>query len=70
MSQTELKSLLARSRFPSASDATAVNDVDHDVILTPWFRLLCERDGGPLFKWWDNVDNVSDLKDNEIHHWT
>jgi len=75
VSQTELKSLLARSRFPSASDAavasdTAVDDVNDDVILTPWFRLLCERDGGPLFKWWDNVDNLSDLKDNEIHHWT
>jgi len=69
VSQTELKSLLARSRFPSASDAAA-NDVDDDVILTPWFRLLCERDGGPLFKWWDNVNNLSDLKDNEIHHWT
>ena len=58
--------MLAKSRFASDADV----DVNDDVILTPWFRLLCERDGGPLFKWWDNVDNLSDLKDNVIHHWT
>jgi len=42
----------------------------NDVIVTPWFRLLCERDGGLLFKWWDNIDKINNLTDAVIHNWT
>jgi len=65
VSQSDLRSMLAESRLPSG-DAVDVGDL----IVTPWFRLLCERDGGPLFKWWDNLENLSPLVDNSIHNWT
>lgn len=41
-----------------------------DIIVTPWFRLLCERDGELLFKWWDKIDEIDSFKDNVIHTWT
>jgi len=65
VSQDDLKSMLAESRPPSGE--TIGPD---DLVLTPWFRLLCERDGGLLFKWWNNLDDLTPLKDTVIHNWT
>lgn len=68
VSQSDLKSMLAKSRVPSGADGEGINP--DDLIVTPWFRLLCERDGGIIFKWWNNLSNLSPLTDNVIHNWT
>jgi isopentenyl-diphosphate delta-isomerase len=36
-----------------------------DVVLTPWFRLICETF---LFKWWADIDNLDKHKDVETIH--
>lgn len=37
---------------------------DKDLVFTPWFKLICETS---LFKWWDNLDNLAQFRDDEIH---
>ncbi|QFZ29700.1 putative isopentenyl-diphosphate Delta-isomerase [Clavispora lusitaniae] len=37
---------------------------DETLVFTPWFKLICETS---LFKWWDNLDNLSEFSDTEIH---
>ncbi|KAK6464198.1 NUDIX hydrolase domain-like protein [Scheffersomyces coipomensis] len=37
---------------------------DEKLIFTPWFKLICNSF---LFKWWDNLDNLSQFKDDKIH---
>lgn len=32
--------------------------------ITPWFRLIVESF---LYKWWDNLDKVGGMRDEEIH---
>lgn len=32
------------------------------VLLTPWFKLICENF---LFKWWSNLDKLDSLKDHK-----
>lgn len=68
VSQTDLKSMLAQSRIPSGADVEGI--ASDNLIMTPWFRLLCERDGGLLFKCWDRLENLSSLRDDLIHNWT
>lgn len=83
VSQSTLKKLLAESRNPaggvnktirdkSVSGDTSSNGIisSNDVIITPWFRLLCEQDGGLLFKWWDNLDDLGPFCDKVVHKWT
>jgi len=65
VSQSDLRSMLAESRPPSG-DAIG----PEDLIVTPWFRLLCEREGGFLFKWWDHLDDLTPFVDSAIHKWT
>jgi len=72
------------SSSPSSSGDAALNSFPsdvispNDVIVTPWFRLLCNRDGwtnveeggGIMFQWWNNLDNLSSFQDGVIHNWT
>ncbi|KAI5962870.1 IDI1 [Candida margitis] len=37
---------------------------DDSLVFTPWFKLICKTF---LFKWWSNLDNLSQFKDDEIH---
>ncbi|CAD1811436.1 isopentenyl-diphosphate delta-isomerase [Candida parapsilosis] len=37
---------------------------DNKLVFTPWFKLICKTF---LFKWWSNLDNLSQFKDDEIH---
>lgn len=34
--------------------------------LTPWFELIIKN---WLFKWWDNLDNLKELRDEKIHRY-
>ena len=33
--------------------------------FTPWFKLISDRF---LFKWWDNLDRIKNLKDHKTIH--
>lgn len=35
------------------------------VILTPWFKLICEHF---LFKWWDSLDKLKEVQDHKTIH--
>lgn len=37
---------------------------DENLVFTPWFKLICQTF---LFKWWSNLDNLQQFKDDEIH---
>lgn len=37
---------------------------DDSLKFTPWFKLICES---YLFNWWNNIDNVEQFRDDEIH---
>ncbi|CAI5759521.1 unnamed protein product [Candida verbasci] len=37
---------------------------DKSLVFTPWFKLICQTF---LFKWWDDLDNLDQFKDEEIH---
>ncbi|KAI5953027.1 IDI1 [Candida theae] len=37
---------------------------DKTLVFTPWFKLICKTF---LFKWWSNLDSLSQFKDDEIH---
>jgi isopentenyl-diphosphate delta-isomerase len=37
---------------------------DPALVFTPWFKLICQTF---LFKWWDNLDDLSSFKDDKIH---
>lgn len=37
---------------------------DPSLVFTPWFKLICETS---LFKWWDNLSNLSAFYDDKIH---
>lgn len=37
---------------------------DETLVFTPWFKLICET---LLFKWWDNLSNLSEFEDDKIH---
>lgn len=37
---------------------------DESLVFTPWFKLICETF---LFKWWDNLSNLSEFEDDKIH---
>ncbi|KAI9005689.1 isopentenyl pyrophosphate isomerase [Hyaloraphidium curvatum] len=51
VSQDELKDLFRTA----GSDGTKI---------TPWFRLIVESF---LYKWWDRIDDLAPLRDDEIH---
>jgi len=74
VSQTDLRTMLAKSRVPSEANSEGI--ASDDLIMTPWFRLLCERGGsgrdgrGLLFHWWNRLDDIEELKDDVIHNWT
>ncbi|KAJ3196939.1 isopentenyl-diphosphate delta-isomerase idi1 [Irineochytrium annulatum] len=42
-----------------------VNAEKEGMKITPWFRLIVENF---LYKWWDNLDNLSAFKEEKIHH--
>jgi len=65
VSQNDFRSMMADSKPPAGESIGS-----DDLVLTPWFRLLCEKDGGLLFKWWNNLDDLTPLMDNDIHKWT
>jgi isopentenyl-diphosphate delta-isomerase len=48
----ELEELLANA----AADGTKI---------TPWFQLIVEKF---LYGWWDQIDNLGPLRDDDIHH--
>ena len=35
-----------------------------EVLITPWFKLICEKF---LFQWWKHLSNLSSYIDNKIH---
>lgn len=37
---------------------------DNTTLITPWFQYIADN---LLYKWWDNLDNVQNMSDNEIH---
>ena len=40
-------------------------DQNSGILLTPWFKLICERF---LFDWWANLDNIDSLIDHKKIH--
>jgi isopentenyl-diphosphate delta-isomerase len=36
---------------------------DDTLVFTPWFKLICDT---LLFKWWGNLDNLSQFRDDKI----
>lgn len=36
---------------------------DPELVFTPWFKLICET---YLFKWWDELDSLKEVKNNNI----
>lgn len=34
-----------------------------ELVFTPWFKLICES---YLFKWWDDLDNLKEVKNDTI----
>jgi len=36
---------------------------DSSLVFTPWFKLICES---YLFKWWDNLDNLDQFRNETI----
>lgn len=38
---------------------------DTSLVFTPWFKLICES---YLFKWWNELDNLSQYRDDTITH--
>jgi isopentenyl-diphosphate delta-isomerase len=36
---------------------------DPALVFTPWFKLICES---YLFKWWDDIDNIKEIKNGTI----
>ncbi|KAK9456159.1 NUDIX hydrolase domain-like protein [Dipodascopsis uninucleata] len=36
---------------------------DKDLTFTPWFKLICET---YLFDWWNNIDDVSSFREEDI----
>ena len=40
-------------------------DPKSGVLITPWFRMICEKF---LFNWWQNLNNVISLKDHDNIH--
>lgn len=36
-----------------------------EIKVTPWFRLICNNF---LFKWWDNLSSLGDMKDTATIH--
>ena len=47
-----------------SADELKVMFEDDSLVFTPWFKLICQSF---LFKWWDNLDNLDQFKDEEIH---
>ncbi|KAI5965675.1 IDI1 [Candida pseudojiufengensis] len=37
---------------------------DDSLVFTPWFKLICQTF---LFKWWDNLNDLDQFKDDTIH---
>lgn len=37
---------------------------DPSLVFTPWFKLICRT---LLFKWWDNLNNLEQFEDEEVH---
>ncbi|CAN3353351.1 isopentenyl-diphosphate delta-isomerase [Diutina catenulata] len=37
---------------------------DDSLVFTPWFKLICEKF---LFKWWANLKDLDQFKDDSIH---
>ncbi|ORY50381.1 Isopentenyldiphosphate isomerase [Rhizoclosmatium globosum] len=52
ITQDELKQMFA------TMDQTGIS-------MTPWFKLICENF---LYKWWDNLDNVTSLAEPDVIH--
>ena len=40
-------------------------DGNSGVLLTPWFKLICDKF---LFKWWSNLDKIESFKDHKNIH--
>ena len=54
VSKYELKEMLAEDKMTNSS-----------VMLTPWFKLICEKF---LFKWWSNLNELDSFKDYKKIH--
>ncbi|KAG7193257.1 isopentenyl-diphosphate delta-isomerase idi1 [Scheffersomyces spartinae] len=37
---------------------------DSSLVFTPWFKLICQSF---LFKWWDNLSDLTQFQDDTIH---
>ncbi|CAK7894157.1 isopentenyl-diphosphate delta-isomerase [[Candida] anglica] len=50
-------------RYVSQEELKAMFE-DDKLVFTPWFKLICQTF---LFKWWNNLDNLAENKDDIIH---
>merc|ERR1719468_350910 len=57
------------SRFVNVEQLREMLELGKDpksgVLITPWFRMICENF---LFYWWQNLNNVISLKDHDNIH--
>lgn len=54
VSKYELKELIEEEKNPNSS-----------ILLTPWFKLICEKF---LFNWWSNLKDLKSVKDYKTIH--
>lgn len=50
-------------KYVDATELKAMFE-DESLVFTPWFKLICQTF---LFKWWDNLDDLTQFQDEEIH---
>ncbi|OLY82336.1 Isopentenyl-diphosphate Delta-isomerase 1 [Smittium mucronatum] len=57
VSQSELKQMFA--------DSVSSKDSEHPILFTPWFKIIYDNF---LSNWWDNLDNIQSLKQDDTIH--
>jgi isopentenyl-diphosphate delta-isomerase len=63
VSMAELKTMFADPGELMFSLSRVHHDLTIELKFTPWFKLICES---YLFGWWEQIDNVKQLRSNEI----
>lgn len=64
-SMNEVKAYRYLSMYQLKEFVDQGNDHNSGVLLTPWFKMICEKF---LFEWWQNLDHLESVKDHlNIH---
>lgn len=61
----EVKAVKYLTRYQLQELLAQEKDTNSGVLLTPWFKLICEKF---LFNWWDNLNNLKSIKDHTTIH--